>query len=422
MKKWFVLFFCSLLLSSLHAQTEASFMKHIKNLCAKELHGRGAEFNGDKLAAKYIASRLKSCGLSKNNGTFFQPFKYDVNTFPGAYSLSINGKQLRPGIDFMVNAASKSGKGHYKAVRLTAEQWSDPKFREKFLHKPLDHKAIFYDASLNNTSTKDYFKLKLAKLKAACWIEVIETDPIASEFHRQIQPTTFSMKSNVVNAIGELKNVDIDIDAKEIVDYASQNVYGFIRGKSFPNDYVIVSAHYDHIGHLGKDIYLQGANDNATGVAMLLSLAEHFSKPENQPEKSILFLFFAAEEIGLEGSKHYVKHPIVPLDQTNFVLNLDLVGSGSEGITVVNGIEQPREYDLLNEVNKAGSFSPEIKKRSNKANSDHFPFTTKSVPAFFVYARGSVGGYHNLGDTSDKLEKGQFKNLFELFKGFILKI
>ena len=204
-----------------------------------------------------------------------------------------------------------------------------------------------------------------------------------------------------------------------IEDYKSQNVIGLVKGSEQPNQYLIVSAHYDHIGHLGKATMLQGANDNASGVAMLLSLAEYFGKPENQPKKSIVFIAFAAEEIGLLGSEHYVKNPLVPLEKTDFVLNLDLMGSGSEGITVVNGKELTSYYELLTEVNESHNYVAEIKRRANRANSDHFHFTEKDVPAFFIYARGKVGGYHNLGDTVNTLEHNQFDGLFGLFVDFL---
>ncbi len=401
------------------SQTETTFFKHINYLCSKEVHGRGAEFKGDSIAAQYLSRQYKKFNLTPIDKSYLQHFSYDVNTFPGAYSLTINGKKLKAGVEVVAHAGSKSGKGKFKVIRLTAEDWNDPKFRTKFLNKPLTGKVLLYDHALNDTKIVDYFKLKLAKVKAAGLIELLDTDPIANEFTDQIVPPTFLVNRQTLGILSEIKTVEFDLTATLVKGYKSQNVVGLVKGSEQPEQYLIVSAHYDHIGHLGKETMLQGANDNASGVAMLLSLAEYFGKPENQPKKSILFICFAAEEIGLLGSQHYVKNPLVPLEQTDFVLNLDLMGSGSEGITVVNGKELDLQYQLLTVVNEHHNYVPDIKNRANKANSDHFYFTEKEVPAFFVYARGTVGGYHNVEDTIDQLERGQFEGLYGLFIEFL---
>lgn len=401
------------------AQTEQSFSKHIQELCSEKMHGRGTEFKGDGIAAKYIMNQFKGFGLKPYKGSHFQSFKYDANSFEGAYSLKFNDRELKVGDDFLAHAASKPGKGSYKTCRITEEKWKDEKFRAKFLKKPCVNRVLIVDHALNDPKTKDYFKLKLHKLQASAVIDVIDNEPIANEFSAQTMAPTFQVSKTKLATFGEINKVTYHLDATFKEDYPSQNVYGIVRGKKDPASFIIVSAHYDHIGHLGKEIMIEGANDNASGVAMLLSMAEHFGKPENQPDKSILFIAFAAEEIGLLGSKHYVEHPLIDLKKTNFVLNLDLMGSGSEGITVVNGRELQLEYTLLETVNESGNYTPEIKNRSNRANSDHFHFTTKNIPAFFVYARGEVGGYHNLGDTVEKLETGQFEGLFNLFKEFV---
>lgn len=401
------------------AQSEVSFKKHISELCSTKMHGRGAEFNGDGIAAKYIENEFRKNNLNTVKGSYKQPFTYPVNTFEGKYSLKINGTPLKVGDDFMANAASKAGKGSFKAFRLTKEDWENEAFRISFLKKHWVNKVIVFDHELNNPKTKDYFKLKLAKLQAAALIEVIESDPIANEFSEQLQAPTFQVSAKKIASYGEIKKVEFELDATLKENYASQNVYGLVKGDSLPNEFIIISAHYDHIGHLGETTMLEGANDNASGVAMLLSLAEYYSKPENTPSKSILFLAFAAEEIGLIGSEFYVKHPIVDLEKTKFVLNLDLMGSGSEGIMVVNGEELSLEFQLLQTINETGAFVSSIEKRKNRANSDHFHFTEKNIPAFFVYAKGKVGGYHNLGDTKEKLENGQFEGLFNLFKEFV---
>ena len=200
-------------LSSTFSQTESSFFKHINYLCSQEVHGRGAEFKGDSIAAKYLSEKYKEFNLEKIEGSYFQHFTYDVNTFPGAYSLSIDGKPLKAGVDFVAHAGSKSGKGKFKVIKLTAEDWSNPKFRTKFLKKPLQGKVLIYDHALNDTKIADYFKLKLAKLKAAGLIELLDDDPIANEFTDQIVAPTFRLTENTLGDLGEIKTVEFNLDS-----------------------------------------------------------------------------------------------------------------------------------------------------------------------------------------------------------------
>ena len=96
---------------------------------------------------------------------------------------------------------------------------------------------------------------------------------------------------------------------------------------------------------MGKNTFFPGANDNASGVAMLLQLANYYSKPENQPDYSICFIAFTGEELGLLGSKYYVQNPLFPLNQIKLLINMDMVGTGDEGITIVNTSENLDDYE-----------------------------------------------------------------------------
>ena len=117
-----------------------------------------------------------------------------------------------------------------------------------------------------------------------------------------------------------------------------------VKGTAQPDSFIFITAHYDHLGGMGKDTYFPGANDNASGDALLLSLAKYYVA---HPAKySIGFILFAGEEAGLVGSKYYTENPIVPLKNIRFLINTDLAGTGDEGITVVNATEFPNEFAL----------------------------------------------------------------------------
>jgi Zn-dependent M28 family amino/carboxypeptidase len=172
---------------------------------------------------------------------------------------------------------------------------------------------------------------------------------------------------------------------------------------------------------MGSATYFPGANDNASGNAMLLALAEKMVK-KPLSDYNIVFVAFAGEEVGLLGSKFMTENPIVPLKKIRFLLNLDIMGSGEEGITVVNSTLFKKEFDQLNAINDSSKFVTLIKPRGPAANSDHYFFTEAGVPAFFIYTMGPNKNYHDVFDTYDALSFKAFDGLSELFERFIRKL
>jgi Zn-dependent M28 family amino/carboxypeptidase len=167
---------------------------------------------------------------------------------------------------------------------------------------------------------------------------------------------------------------------------------------------------------MGADTYFSGANDNASGVALLLSLAKYYSA---HPQKySIGFLLFAGEEAGLVGSKFFTENPLVPLKNIRFLINTDLAGTGEEGITVVNATEFPAEFALMNKINEEHKYLTKINARGKAANSDHYFFTEKGVPAFFFYTLGGIKAYHDVFDRSATLPLNEQADLFNLLIKF----
>src|SRR4030095_9120627 len=108
------------------------------------------------------------------------------------------------------------------------------------------------------------------------------------------------------------------------------NVLGMVPGTLYPDSFIVFTAHYDHLGRMGKKALFPGANDNASGSAMIIDLARYYAQPANRPKCSLLFIAFAGEEAGLIGSRYYTENPILPLEQIKFLINLDLMGNGEE--------------------------------------------------------------------------------------------
>ena len=216
----------------------------------------------------------------------------------------------------------------------------------------------------------------------------------------------------------DAKSIKYKIKSSLNPNHQARNVIGYIKGSTQPDSFLVFTAHYDHLGGQGKEVYFPGANDNASGTAMLLELAAHYSKPENKPKYSMVFIAFAAEEAGLLGSFHYVQNPLFPLQSIRFLVNLDLLGTGDEGMMVVNGQVHKQEFELLTSINQKYNYLPQIKSRGKAANSDHYPFSEQGVPAFFFYTLGGTAAYHNTQDFATQLPLTKFPEVFKLITTF----
>jgi Zn-dependent M28 family amino/carboxypeptidase len=194
------------------------------------------------------------------------------------------------------------------------------------------------------------------------------------------------------------------------VEKSSRNVVGLLPGSEAPDEAIVYMAHWDHLGtHEGEpgDNIYNGAVDNATGVAAILELAEAFRKAPTPPKRSILFLAVTLEESGLLGSKYYVAHPVVPLDKTVAVINLDALApvGKARDITVV-GKGSSQLEDLLKtavDTQQRKAVGEENTAAGYYFRSDHFNFAKAGVPALYVDSGTDlVEGGKAAGDAAGK--------------------
>lgn len=367
----------------LKAQQEDTILarKVIKKLTSKELAGRGYVNKGGEKAATYLNNIYKDYLLKPlNNHSYSQFFTTDVNTFPEKMKVSIDGKKLIPGVHYIVSPESKGISGEYMlfAKDSTTYLASDLNIQVPLLVKK--EKKLTWSVS---TSEANYTVIELLK----------------DSFPKDV------------------KNIDVEIENKLQKKYKLQNICGYIKGTKQPDSFIVVTAHYDHLGMMGKEAVFPGANDNASGVSMLVNLIDYYSK--NKPDYSVAFICFAGEEAGLLGSKYYTEHPLFPLQQISFLVNLDLLGTGEEGITVVNATEYKSEFELLKQINENQKLLPLIKPRGKAANSDHYWFTEKGVPAFFIYTMGGIKAYHDVFDKCETLPLTKYIEVKKLLTEFI---
>lgn len=199
----------------------------------------------------------------------------------------------------------------------------------------------------------------------------------------------------------------------------SDNIYAFIPGQIYPDSFIVFSAHYDHLGNIDTT-YFPGANDNASGVSVLLDLIKYYKK--NPLPYSVAFFFFTGEEIGLVGSKYYVEHPLFDLNRIKLLINMDLMGGGSNGIMVVNGKVFTSEFQSLQDINQQLSHPITIQSRGKAQNSDHYWFTEKGVKSFFIYTLGDITAYHDIYDKPSYLKFTNYESIFELIQKWLWKM
>jgi len=201
----------------------------------------------------------------------------------------------------------------------------------------------------------------------------------------------------------------------------TENVVAFIEGSEFPNEYLVISSHLDHIGINSKGEINNGADDDGTGTVALLEIAEAFkqAKDENQgPKRSIIFLHVTGEEKGLLGSKYYSENPLYPLADTMVNLNVDMIGrvnpkretNDPNYIYLIGADKLSQELHDISEATNIKytqlslDYTYNDEKDPNRFyyRSDHYNFAKKNIPVIFYFS-GTHEDYHKPGDTPDKI-------------------
>ena len=202
-------------------------------------------------------------------------------------------------------------------------------------------------------------------------------------------------------------------------DKSSANVLAYILGSEFPEEVLVISAHYDHLGMKGEMVF-NGADDNASGTSAVMEIAEAFQaavEDGHRPKRSILFLHVTGEESGLYGSRYYVSYPVFKIENTVTNLNIDMIGrvdpkheDKPEYIYLIGSDRLSEElHEIAETVNKE-HFGLKLDYTFNKENdpnrfyhrSDHYNFAQNGVPVIF-YFNGEHADYHRPTDTPEKI-------------------
>jgi len=396
---------------------DLSYAKGIcRLLCSDEFAGRGYVNAGDEKAAQLIRTQMKEMGLKGMGDNYYQKFGFEVICYPDRVQLKVDSYDLIPGKDFIINPGCPSISGTFSILTIDSA----------IVDNTFQYKQLF------SSKTRSYF-LEVSQVKSLNLLHPERIDAILKNqvkakglIYTNLEKLTWSVAQHFADfpIVYILKNtlkekplsIELKIDAAFKL-HQTQNVIGKITGKKYPDSLIVITAHYDHLGMMGSFTKFPGANDNASGVAMMLDLAKYFNKKGS--DYSILFIAFAAEEVGLLGSLYYTENPLLPLQKIKVLLNLDLMSTGDKGMMVVNGTEFPDLFEQLKFQNSIGSYLPSIQARGKAANSDHYYFSEKGVPALFFYLMGEYHHYHDIEDDFEALTFSRYNECFQLISDFI---
>lgn len=464
-----------------HNISAKNIEKNVQALTAYKMQGRETGTEGQKLAASYIYSQFKQYGLiAANNNidslSFFQTFNITKDNIPTGTikvkdklffnykdfiadpiqdSISADLKiifigsspiETYTGIDFSDKAVFFLTSNFHKAFSEAHKIWKHSKPKSIFFADPI-HDSLF-DKHLNakkNIQKERYLlaentclrKNPFDSLKSPELFEFyknlnkIQIIPISNKMARSITGLKLkSLKKLILNKSFQSNSTETPISIKlkrSINTIQSENVLGLIEGCEKPEEYIVISAHYDHLGVIGSTFF-SGANDNASGVAALMEVAQAFkiaTKMGGMPKRSILFVAFSGEEKGLLGSKYFVNHPPVPLNAIKTNLNMDMLGRQDDNQPTSNYIYllgsshlDPHLKQISDSINALYTHLNLDYKFDTPHNpiysaSDQASFVEKGIPSI-MYFNGLHKDYHTTEDTADKLDYKAIKKVAQL--------
>ncbi|MFK5983756.1 MAG: M28 family peptidase [Flavobacteriaceae bacterium] len=463
MKYIFLVVIFILNLTTITAQTEKEIVEatvsksqiegHIYFLTDDLLKGRETGTPENKIAASYLANTLRTYGAKPNpkTGTYYQEVNLTKTSPPKTISISINRKEYKNKVAVKVNEMEYSSDALFLGYGL----------EEDYKNKNVKGKVIIINGgNSKDQSVRFAYGLRNEKEKLALENGVIgiiefmkapdniwgfiehnfngDRLSVASEKEESNDNNQLSYvwiqdeNGSISEEISSNKklNVSLKMDSQITEAVLSQNVIGIIEGTDpkLKNEYIIYSAHYDHVGigapdKTGDTIY-NGARDNAIGTTTVLSMAQNLAKYPTK--RSALFILFTGEEKGLLGSQFYVENPVLPLNQMVYCFNSDNGGYNDTSLATIIGLDRTTATkNIKDAVATFGLTAIEdpAPEQGLFDRSDNVHFAKKGIPApTFSLGFTSFDGevtkyYHQAGDEAETLD---FDYLFKFFKAYVL--
>jgi hypothetical protein len=445
--------------------TAGDLKEHLYIYASDEFEGRETGKPGQKKAANYLRTYYQNQDISQAPGTadYFQTVPLELSKIPEG-TLTINGKALINGSDFL---AFKAAVGNfdelvYVGYGIDSESYTDyanvdvsGKWLIMKAGEPQDSNGnyilsgstepspwsnqseaigkrtevvkakgalgYFFIDDLNFSRYTRYFNYMRRNESGQMGLRNDSKDPVMMLLTSEVSNILFPELSTAASSTPISASVNLNLNsADEFIE--SENVVAFITGSTWPEEYVIVSSHLDHIGIAADGAINNGADDDGSGTVALLEIAEAFKAAAKEgmgPKRSVIFLHVTGEEKGLLGSNYYTDiQPLFPLAQTVANLNVDMIGrtdpertGSSEYIYLIGSDKLSTELHELSETINDKFTNLELDYKYNDENdpnrfyyrSDHYNFAKNNIPIIF-YFNGTHEDYHRPGDTPDKIE------------------
>lgn len=406
-----------LVLASMMAtgQDTAHYKRLIKALSSAKYQGRGYAKDGANKAGKFLQKEFMKAGVDV---VLVQPFKLDINTFCGQMEMWADGRKLHAGVDFSMREYSPGIHGTFPVYHVDTLNFdADRMFAD--LAKPENANCLVACEFWFTYRHKAAFS-RLQKAGECTNAGLIYTWESPIKFFKAYGHYVIDKPILWVTpeAIDGVKNVRAEVDNKFLKDYECFNVIAKVEGQRHDSCYVF-TAHYDHIGNLGRKIFYAGANDNASGTAAIVTLAEHYAK--HRPPYDMYFIAFSGEDANLRGSTWYADHPVVPLRQIKYLFNIDMIGDNNPVQYCEVSDEGMRGFSLFEQINEREHYFKSLHRGELAANSDHYPFATRHVPCIFLENEkgDAFQYYHTIFDTYKTVRFDSYEPVFRLVRDFV---
>jgi Peptidase family M28/PA domain len=442
--------------------TAADLRTHLYLIASKEMEGRETATEGQRKAAAYIENHFKTLGLLPAfNGSYQMPFPVYRDSLISS-QVMVNGKEFKMNEDFQpILQLNRSSSQYFSEVVFAGHGIVDSAY-DDYGSMDVKGKAVLLldGAPTSYKSTRRgfmapgglYGKYQNAAKKGAAAVIMVgagfprkEINALGNMYNElysaEQAPGIYTISPKLAEAIAGAEwgtlvqngktgqvpakiikaNTLLELN-KKVQMLQSTNVLGYVEGSDKKDEWLIITAHYDHLGKRGDVIYY-GADDDGSGTVGVLEIAEAFAKAKaagNGPRRNVLIMTVSGEEKGLWGSEFYSDNPSVPLDKVTADLNIDMIGRVDT---------ERKSADTLNYIYVVGDdkLSTELKPLSEGANkkyvkmtldykfndpndkeqiyfrSDHYNFARKGVPVIFYYDGMLQADYHKPTDTPDKI-------------------
>ncbi len=449
--------------SAVKSITAKSLLETDEYLASRELAGRLAGSPGYFKAAKYAAGRFESYGLKPlGDSAFFQYFYVEYNDITGPCALEKieNGKateRFQLGKDYVCRGFSGWGDVTAPLV-FVGYGLSEPQFGyDDYADIDVKNKIVVMfkynpkwkpkNGSFPNLYPRQKSLLARSKGARAVLFVPFPNDenpqkPIGSvlagegeqpEDFPQLQISLFAAEKFFEGSGYTLKDLQTEIDtahaphsielkttahvlvkAKYEKRRKTANVVALLEGadEKLKNEYVVIGAHLDHVGMQAGEVYFPGANDNASGSATVLETAKAFAVNKIRPKRSVIFVLFSSEESGLYGSKFFVEHPPVPLEQIKAMINLDCVAHG-DSLKIGGGKSAPELWELARKLDEQFTRIT-VASTWHGGGADATPFFKKGIKTLYFVSTNSYTYLHLPQDTPQTLNPHLFEKEAQL--------